>query len=64
MKEYVLIDGSSPYGEYSMGDEGFISGYVTVDGVPYAVVCLKRNNRFVTVPINILKFMFFKGEEI
>ena len=58
MKPKVVIEGSSPYGEYDCGDKGVVDGYCRGgDGTPCAVVILDKNNRFVMVYIHSLKFL-------
>ena len=55
MKARVRIDGSSPYGEWKPGDTGVVDGYCRGgDDVPYAVVILDKNSRFVMVNLEQL----------
>lgn len=50
MKPRVRINGSSPYGEWGPGDTGVVDGYCRGgNDVPYAVVILDKNFRFVMV---------------
>lgn len=56
MKPRVKIDGRSPYGEYEPGDTGVVDGYCRGgDDVPYAVVILDKNFRFVMANLNHLE---------
>ena len=56
MKPKVRITGHSPYGEYNDGDTGVVDGYCRGgDDVPYAIVILDRNKRFVMVCLNHLE---------
>ncbi len=52
MKPRVKINGSSPYGEWEPGDTGVVDGYCRGgNDVPYAIVILDKNFRFVMVDI-------------
>lgn len=55
MKAKVRINGNSPYGEWNPGDTGIVDGYCRGgDDVPYAVVILDKNSRFVMVNLEQL----------
>lgn len=57
MKPRVKINGRSPYGgEWEPGDTGVVDGYCRGgNDVPYAIVILDKNNRFVMVNIEQLE---------
>ena len=56
MKPRVKINGSSLYGGQEPGDTGIVDGYCRgVNNVPYAIVILDKNFRFVMVNIEQLE---------
>lgn len=56
MKPIVKINGNSPYKEWEPGDTGVVDGYCRGgNGVPYAIVILDKNFRFVMVNIEQLE---------
>lgn len=56
MKPRVKIGGRSPYGEWGPGDTGVVDGYCRGgNDVPYAIVILDKNHRFVMVNIEQLE---------
>lgn len=56
MKPRVKINGRSNYGDWEPGDTGVVDGYCRGgDDVPYAIVILDKNRRFVMVNIGILE---------
>lgn len=56
MKPRVKIKGKGPYGEWNPGDTGVVDGYCRGgDNVPYAVVILDKNSRFVMVYLEQLE---------
>jgi hypothetical protein len=56
MKPRVKINGKSPCGEWEPGDTGVVDGYCRDwNGVPYAIVILDKNFRFVMVIIEQLE---------
>ena len=56
MKPIVKIIGYSRYGEWELGDKGVVDGYCRGgDDVPYAIVILDKNSRFVMVNLEQLE---------
>lgn len=56
MKPEVCIESSSPYGEWTKGDVGYVDGYCRGgNNVPYAIVIVR--NRFVMVPLSGVRFL-------
>lgn len=56
MKPIVKINGNSLYGEWNPGDTGIVDGYCRGgDNIPYAVVILDKNFRFVMVNLEQLE---------
>ena len=56
MKLRVKIYGESPYGGWEPGDTGIVDGYCRgADNIPYAVVILDKNFRFVMVNLEQLE---------
>ena len=56
MKAKVKINGNSSYGEWKPGDTGVVDGYCRGgNDVPYAIVILDKNSRFVMVDLNQLE---------
>ena len=55
MKPRVKINGGSLYREWELGDTGVVDGYCRGgNDVPYAVVILDKNHRFVMVNLEQL----------
>ena len=56
MRLRVKINGKSPYEEWGPGDTGVVDGYcIGGNDVPYAIVILDKNFRFVMVDIEQLE---------
>lgn len=58
MKARVKINGRSPYADWEPGDTGVVDGYCRGgNDVPYAIVILDKNFRFVMVNIEQLELI-------
>ena len=56
MKPRVKINGSNPFRKWEPGDTGVVDGYcMGKNDVPYAIVILDKNFRFVMVNIEQLE---------
>lgn len=52
------MNGNSPYGEWVAGDTGVVDGYCRGgNDVPYAIVILNKNFRFVMVNLDQLELI-------
>lgn len=61
MKPEVVIECSSPYGEWQKGDVGIVDGYCRGgDDVPCAVVIVRE--KFAMVPIYGIRFLHWIKE--